>query len=304
MKDGVATSPTQLGKRGWLDTLARVKHEVQDDNLPIVAAGVAFYAFLALIPALSALVSTWGLFADPQTLASQLGMLRGLLPAEAYTLIEDQMKRITETSDGALGWGLFVSIVLSLWSAKKGIQAIVTATNMAYDQTEDRGFIKKTALTLGLTFGAVVMTVIMCGVIVALPTILEVVGLHGATQLIITLVRWPLVAAVVVGALALLYRWSPNRKSAMWRWVLPGAILATIGWLAASAAFSFFIANFGNFNETYGALGAVVVLMLWFYLSAFVVLLGAELNSEAEAHPMVAGAGPVERRALRAERHA
>ena len=277
-----ADTPWQLGKAGWIDTLKRVKQEISDDNLSIVSAGVAFYAFLALVPALSAMVSLYGLLADTAQVTEQIESLARVLPPSAHELIAEQMKRVTEGSGTALGWGFALSLLITLWSAKKGMQAVVTATNIAYDEDETRNFFQMAGLTLGLTAGAIVMTILMVGIIVALPVALHYVGLGATAETIITILRWPLIAAVVAGALFILYRLSPDRRDAKWRWVAPGALLATIGWLGASAAFSFYVSNFGSYNETYGALGAVVVLMMWFYLSAFVVLLGAELNSEAE----------------------
>lgn len=278
-----ADRPMQLGRRGWLDTFKRVKGEIRKDNLAIVAAGVAFYAFLALVPAMAALISLWGLFADPAGVEAQLSLLSGLLPPNAYELIAEQMRRIAGGSSSALGLGLALSLVLSLWSARQGINAIVTATNIAYDEEETRGFFELTALTLGFTLGAIVMVLIVVGAVVALPLVLGAVGLGRASETLIHVLRWPLLAAIVVGALIVLYRWSPDRADPKWRWVVPGALLATIGWLAVSLGFSFYVSNFGSYGETYGTLGGIVVLLLWFYLSAFVVLLGAELNAEAEA---------------------
>lgn len=263
--------------------LRRVKEEIRLGSVPLVSAGVSFYSFLALIPALSATISLWGLMLDPEELQAQLATLRGFLPPSAYELVSEQLTRISSQSKGALSGGLVVSVLFAIWSAKKGMQALIRAINVAYDEEDYRGFVRSNLLAIGLTAGAVAVTLIVVGLAVAAPMLLDAMGLGEPFKLFLQILRWPIVALLLLLSLAVLYRVAPARDQPKWRWVTPGSVFAVIGSMASSALFSFYVSTFGNYNETYGALGAVAVLLMWFWIGAFVIMVGAEINSELEA---------------------
>lgn len=277
-----AERPRDVPKSGWRDVALRVKDQVREDNLGLVAAGVAFFAFLSLFPALAALVSIYGLIADPADVQQQMQAVGGAMPEEAGGIIQQQLDSVARASGGALGLGFAVSLALALWSANKGTKNLMTALSIAYDEPEDRGFFKLNLTSLAITLGAMLLAIVAIGAVVVLPAALGAVGLGAAAEITIRLLRWPLLAAVILGGLAIVYRYGPNREHAEWRWTTPGSILATALWLVGSIAFSIYVSNFGAYDATYGSLGAVVILLLWFFMSAFVILLGAEVNAELE----------------------
>jgi membrane protein len=276
-----ADKPGDISKKGWKDILWRTKEQMKEDNLSIVAAGVAFYVFLGLIPALGALVSIWGLVADPVTMQQQISSMSGFLPQEAITILDDQMSSIASKPSGAT-LGAIIGILLSIWSGAKAMKSVMMALNITYDEKETRGFFRLNLTALVLTIAGIFGFLAAIGIIVALPVVLDKIGLDSTAAALVKIVRWPLLAVFAVLGLGVLYRYAPDRDPARWRWVSWGAVLATIVWLAISAGFSFYVSNFGNYNKTYGSLGAVVVFLLWFLLSAYVVLFGAELNAEME----------------------
>jgi membrane protein len=277
-----AEKPREIPARGWGDILRRVNYRLGKDHISIVAAGVAFYGMLAIFPALAALVSIYALIADPADIQGQLSVIQGVVPGEVYTILARQLQQIAGRSSGALGLGAFIGILAALWSTAKGTKSLIIALNIAYGEEEKRGFIKLNAAALLLTLAAVVFIIIALGLIAALPALFGNLGLPPGMERIISLGRWPLLALLVMIALAVLFRFGPDRDQPRWRWVSWGAFAATVLWLIGSALFSFYVANFGEYNETYGALAAVVILLLWLYISAYVILLGAELNAETE----------------------
>jgi membrane protein len=282
MRGRSATRPTEIPKQGWRDIAMRVKDQVAEDNVDMISAGVAFYLFFAMFPALVAGLSIYGIFADPATVTQQIQALAAYLPEEVQGIIGDQLTQISGASGQALGFGVIIGIGVALWSAMKGVKALMTAFNIAYDENEERGFIKFNLIAFGLTLFILMFGLVVLVLVAVIPPLLAAVGLDTATEWIVTLVRWPILFALVMGILAVLYRFAPSREEPRWRWATPGALLATVLWLIASLAFSFYIANFGDYNEMYGALAAVVILLFWLYITAFVVILGAEVNSEME----------------------
>jgi membrane protein len=277
-----ARRPGELPAAGWRDILWRVKSQMTEDNLSLVAAGVAFYALLALFPGIAAAVSIYGLVVDPQTVAEQMSAMSQVLPQESRGIIEEQLTRVTASGSTALGFGAIVGVLLALWSANKGTQALITALNIVYDEREKRGFVRLYAISLALTLGIILFLIVCLAAIAVLPALVGSLGLPEVVRQLATWLRWPILGIAFVSALAVLYRYAPSRREARWRWVSSGAVLATIGWLIGSGLFSWYVSNFGSYNETYGSLGAVAVLMMWFWLSALIVLLGAELNAEME----------------------
>lgn len=277
-----ATRPGEIPKSGWRDIIVRVKNQISDDNINIVAAGIAFYAFLAIFPAITALISLYGLVVDPQTVQQQFSGVSGFLPQQARQLLNQQLSQIAAQSSQSLGWGLVLSILLGLWSANKGSRALFTGLNIAYNEKSSRGFIKENALTLLFTLYAIAAVIISMILIVAFPAAVGNLGLPSVVQTLIGWLRWLLLAALILLNLALLYRYAPDRDNPQWRWVSWGSVAATVLWLAGSWLFSLYVSNFGNYNETYGSVAAVIILLLWFLLTAFIILLGAEINSEME----------------------
>jgi membrane protein len=260
----------------------RVKAEVKDDQVPLLSAGVAFYLLLALFPALAALVSLYGLFADPAQVAQQVSDLTGTLPQEAQSLITDQLEKITEEEQG-IGVTLAVSIVAALWAASSGVKHLIGAVNAAYDEKETRKFLKLRGLSLALTVGAVAFAAVALGVIAVLPAVAEELPFGSVGQAVVQIGSYVGLALGFAVGLAVLYRFAPDRDAPRWRWVSWGAAMATVVWLLGSVAFSVYVSNFGSYGETYGSIGAVIVLMLWLAVTAFAVILGAEVNSELEA---------------------
>lgn len=277
-----AQTPTAIPARGWKQTLLRVKDEVGRDNISVVAGGVAFYAFLAIFPAIGAAAMLWGVVADPAVVQQQLAAIRGVVPPAAFDILSGQLTEVSRGASSALTLGAAFSLLLAIWSSTKGVKALMTAMNIAYEETETRGLIKENLIALALTVGAIVMGLVAIAVIAVIPLLLQAVPLGEAAELAIRVLRWVGMLVLVMGALAVLYRWGPARRNARLRWITPGAVVATLLWLIGSLGFSFYVANFASYNETFGALGAVVILLMWFWLSAYVICLGAELNCELE----------------------
>jgi membrane protein len=277
-----AEKPTQIPARGWKQIVKRAWAENSADNMPIIGAGVAFFAFLALFPALIATISLYGLVASPETVARQIQSLSDQLPAEAQTLIADQLTAITENSGGALTVSFIISILAALWSAAGGTGNLITAVNLAYDEVETRSFVKRKALALGLTFGAIVFVLLTITLIALVPAVLDALPLGIVGTILGQVVRWVLLLGVMAGALSILYRMAPDRDAPKFRWVSLGSIVVTVLWALVSLLFSLYVNNFGSYDKTYGAIAGVIVLMLWLQITCFLVLLGAEINSEAE----------------------
>jgi membrane protein len=277
-----ATQPNQIPKTGWWDILLRVKDQISHDNVSIVAAGVAFYAVLALFPALAAIVSLYGLFTEVSDVQQQINSLSSFLPQDAQTLIKEQLTSISTTGESALSFGAIGGLLFAIWSASKGMSAMITSLNIAYNEEEERSFIKVTALAVGLTIGGLIFVILTLFLITLLPAVLGMLGFDQKMQTVLSLSRWPLLAVIVMGGLAFLYRYAPCRNYPRWQWVSWGAGIATLMWIIGSSAFAIYANDYSSYNQTYGSLGAAVILLMWFWLTAFIVMVGAEINSEME----------------------
>lgn len=277
-----AERPKEIPKSGWKDIFTRVKNELSEDNIGIVAAGVAFYFFLAVFPALVAVISIYGLVMDPAQVGDQLASISGTLPEQAHEMIEDRLKNIASQSDGALGWGVALSILVSLWSANKGTKSLFEGVNIAYNERDERGFIKQNAITLLFTLGGMILGIICVGLVAAFPAMVDQLPFPETVKTVIAWTRWLLLGAILIFTLALIYKYAPDRDNPQFKWVSWGAVIATVLWIAGSLLFSWYVNNFGNYQETYGAASAVIILMLWLQLTSFIILLGAEINSEME----------------------
>jgi membrane protein len=277
-----AQSPSEIPSRGWKDILVRVKNEIVEDNLSMIAAGVAFYAFLAIFPAIAALVSIYGLVVDPASLQEHFRGIQTILPGDAAKLVNDELGRIVTSRNKQLGWSVVVGIGLALWSAATGMKAMFQSMNVAYDENEKRGFIRLNASALLMTFATIVFMILFIGLIVGIPALLATVPFGETLTALLKYARWPLLALAGILALSALYRYGPSREKPEWRWITWGAAIATIFWVAGSVLFSFYVTHFAGYNKTYGSLGVVVVMMMWLLLSVYCVLLGAEINAEME----------------------
>ncbi len=282
-----ADSPTEVPARGWLQIVKRAWKEAKADQVPLLGAGVAFYAFLSLFPAMIALVLVYGLVADPTKIASQVKSMTGALPPDAQQLITSQLQSMASGQSRSLGIGLVVSIALALWSASGGMGNLITAVNTAYDEEETRGFVKRKALALVMTFGAIVFMVVVIGIVVAVPALLSSAVSSGPLRVVLTIAQFLVLVLAVSAALAVLYRLAPSRDAPKLRWVSTGSIVATVLWLVASVGFSLYTSHFGSYAKTYGALASVVVLLLWLWITSYAILLGAEINAEAEQQTAV-----------------
>lgn len=277
-----ARTPREIPQRGWKDILLRVKDRIGNDNLSIIAAGVAFYVFVALFPAIAAAVSVLGLLMQPAEVESFVASASAVLPPDALDLVRDQVHELANSPRQTLGLSLIISVALAVWSATAGVKAIMTALNIAYQEHEQRGFIKYNAQAILLTVAAIVFAVIALALVAAVPAVLQLLTIPQPLADLLNALRWIILGVMFVMALAVLYRYGPSREKPQWHWVSWGAAVTTALWLGGSALFSLYVTHFAGYNKTYGALAAIVILLMWFYLTAFAILLGAELNAEME----------------------
>lgn len=277
-----ARSPFGIPWAGWKDILWRTYERSNDDRLLATAAGVVFFGLLAVFPAVTALVSSYGLFADPATIGANLQTLALMLPEGSFQIVQDQIARVLDKGSTALGWTFLFGLTLAVWSANAGVKAVIDALNVVYEEREKRSFFGLNLLSLAFTIGGIAALLLMVSAVVAFPLALDHLGLPPDGRLTVSLARWPLMFAVLLTALGFLYRFGPSRRAARWEWLGIGTLVAALLWIAGSSALSWYLANFGNYNATYGSLGAAIGLMMWMWMSAIIVLFGAELNSEIE----------------------
>jgi membrane protein len=276
-----AEKPAEIPKQGWLDILSRTKQQIGEDNLSIVAAGVAFFWFVAVVPALVVVISLYGFFADPAQVGGHIETLARVVPGEAMPLLEEQMTRIA-SQPRAAGFGAIIGLLVALYGSAKATKALIEGLNIAYDERERRSFIKLNGIALVLTLGAIVGALITIGLLAVLPAVVDRLGVGDTAQAVINWLRWPVLVGGFMLALGVVYRYGPSRDDAQWRWVSWGAVTAAVLWLIGSGAFALYVSKFAGYDKTYGPLGTVVVFMLWLFITAFVVLIGAELNAEME----------------------
>jgi membrane protein len=290
-----AQRPYQIPWAGWKRVLGRTLNEIITDRVSLVAAGCAFYATLALFPTITMVISIYGLVFDPTTVEPQLAALRDLLPPSAFTLIADRVHVLVSKPPSTLTFSLLLSVVIALWSSATGTKSILGALNLAYEEREKRSFLRFQLTAFAMTLGGMVAVAVGIAVLVLLPAAESFIGISEGAKLLAKLASYFMLVVFVLLALSMLYRFGPSRRSPSWHWVTPGAIIATLLWLAASALFSYYVGHLASYDATYGPLGAVVGVMMWFYVTAFVVLVGAELNAELELQTVRDSTGEPER---------
>ena len=279
---GMAILTQTRARPGWWTILTNFWAELDRDHVSIMAAGVAFYALLSIFPGMSALISLYGLVADPAAIEQLLSSLAGVLPQEALKLLSDQLQALVAAPHDKLGLGLLVSLLLALWSATSGTGALMQALTVVYEEREERGILTYYGLAVALTIGIGLFAMLSLFLIAVVPAIIGTLPISQDWQERLSWVRWPLLAVLALLALGLLYRFAPSRREPCWHCFSAGTIVAALLWLIGSAGFSFYVARFSSYDKTYGSLGAVVILLMWFYVTAYIVLAGAELNSEIE----------------------
>ncbi len=276
------SSPFQIPWEGWKQILWRTYVRISEDRLLAIAAGVVFFGLLAIFPAITALVSFYGLFANPSTIAANLQSLGLMLPQGSFQIVQDQIARVLAKGNTELGATFLFGLGLALWSANAGVKALIDALNVAYGEREKRSFLQLNLLSLAFTIGGIAALLLMVGAVVAFPLALDHLGLGPESKLIISLARWPLLFLILWGALGLLYRFGASRQQPRWEWLNLGTLAAALLWIVGSSLLSWYLSNFANYSATYGSLGAAIGLMMWMWMSAIIVLWGAELNSEIE----------------------
>jgi membrane protein len=287
-----ARAPLQIPWAGWKDILVRTYREIQEDRLLALAAGVVFYSLVALFPAIAAGVSSYALFANAATVSNHLQIAADIVPGNVLDLMGTEIARIAAKSDGKLTFGFLVGLGIALWSANAGMKAIFDALNIIYDENEKRGLVRLNLMSLFFTVCAIAGVGLAIALVVVFPLLLATFGVTSFDHPFVRYLRWPVLFVLIILGLSVLYRYGPSRQRVKWRWISVGSVFAAVVWLAVSSLFSWYLGNFANYNATYGALGAVVGLMMWMWLSTIVVLVGAELNSEIEhqtAHDSTVG---------------
>jgi len=278
----LSTNPFQIPWAGWKDILWRTYVRTGEDRLLATAAGVVFFGLLAVFPAITALVSCYGLFANPSTIGANLQTLALMLPEGSFQIVQDQIARVLAKGNTELGATFLFGLALAIWSANAGVKAIIDALNVVYEEREKRSFLQLNLLSLAFTIGGIAALLLMVGAVVAFPLALDHLGLGPESKFIVSLARWPLLFLVLLGALGILYRFGPSRRAPRWEWLSVGTLAAAVLWIVGSSLLSWYLSNFGNYGATYGSLGAAIGLMMWMWMSAIIVLCGAELNSEIE----------------------
>ena len=277
-----ATTPSEIPARGWKDILLRVYANISKHRILALAAGMTYYSILAIFPAIAALVAVYGLFSDPSTIARHLDQLGGFLPDGAIEVAREQLTRVASKGSGTLGLTFLTGLGVSLWSSNAAMKSLFDTLNIVHDEEEKRGFVRLNAISLSFTVGGVLFVIAALGSIVIIPVILDYVGFSNWGDFLLRVGRWPAMFLVLTFALAIIYRYGPSREAPRWRWITWGSAIAALLWLIVSGSFSWYATNFGNFNATYGSLGAVVGFMTWLWISAIVILLGAEVDAEME----------------------
>ena len=270
-----------LDRRAWFGALKALVMGLNDSNIGLISAGIAFYGMLAIFPTLAAIIALWGFFADPDEVYAQLETARGLIPEDAYAILDQQITSLITANSSTLGWTTIISLTAALWSSRAGVAALIRGLNAIYRE-KNRVGLRQIAAAFGVTFLLIAVALVALMSVVILPIVLAVLPLGPITALMIASVRWVVALVVVIVGIGVLYRFGPNRRRARVPWLTPGALVAVMIWGSISYGFSFYLSNFGRYNEVYGALGAVIALLMWLYLSAFSVLLGAALNAELE----------------------
>ncbi|WP_247229073.1 YihY/virulence factor BrkB family protein [Yoonia sp. F2084L] len=278
-----ADSPTDIPAKGWKDIAFRLKDEISEDRVGLIAAGVAFYGLLALFPAITAVLAIGGLLVEPNQIINQLSALSGIVPEAVMNIITEQATEVAGSREGGLGLAAIVGIALAIYSASKGMGSLMDGMNVAYDEKEERGFIRLKLETLGLTLFLIFGLLVAFSAMIGIPILLNALSFGAFAETAAGIAIIAIILALSLVGLAVLYGYGPSRDAPEFKWVSPGAIAACIIWLIGSAGFAFYVANFGSYNESFGALGGVVVLLMWLWISAFIVMLGAELNAEMEA---------------------
>lgn len=277
-----ADSPHRIPAKGWKDILKRVKTEIKDDRLSMISAAMAYYALFAFVPALSSIVLIYAWISNPSEIQNHISTMSNFLPPDAQNILTEQLGSLSGKASSTLGVGAIGALLIALWSASKGSKAIIEAMNIIYDEKETRGFFKLNFFALGMTLLGAVMGILAIGVIIIVPVIMNLFNFLPMVNVLATAGSWILLLAIFTFYLSFAYRFGPNRENAKWKWVSLGAVFSAVTWALVSALFSWYAKEFGNFNKTYGSLGAIIVMMTWFYLSSFVILVGGEINAEME----------------------
>ncbi|WP_339879229.1 YihY/virulence factor BrkB family protein [uncultured Algoriphagus sp.] len=279
-----APSISKLSLSEWKSILLKVKRRIGENNVVIVAAGVGFFGFLAIFPAMMALISIYGFLIDPKEIEEQVSNISSMMPEQTHEILQYRVDNFIKPEGESLGWSTFLGILLGIWIGNLGTKSLFRGINIAYGTSSKRGIIKNNGLTLLFTFGAIILIILSAALIVAFPALIEKIGLPDKISCLISWMRWLVMGIVLVGSIGLIYNFGPKRKRPGFKWVLPGAVIATFLWLIASWTFSFYLRNFWNLSEIYGSISAVIFLMLWLFISTFIILLGAEINYEIECH--------------------
>jgi membrane protein len=289
-------TPTQIPTVGWWDVLVRVFHGISEDRITTISGGVTFFVLLALFPGLAGLISLYGLVADSSTVTQHLNSLTGILPEGGMQILRDELQQLTSQPPQKLGFATAASLAISLWSANGGIKAMFEGLNAVYEEPEKRSFIRLNAISLGLTITALVFVIASLLTITVVPKLLSFLDFPGVSEIVL-FARWPVLLVVASLMIAVIYRFGPSRAQPQWRWISPGCIFAALTWMAASLLFSWYTTHFGNYNRTYGSLGAAVGFMTWIWISTMVILVGAKINAELEHQTGIdtTGASPAAR---------
>lgn len=277
-----AEAPTEIPWTGWKDVFKRAWNHTGEDNISLAAGGVTYYVLVALFPGLAALVSIYGLFSDPAQVQQQVGSLSGVLPADAQTLISAELKQIAGASGGALSFGAVIGFLIALYSSSRGVGGLMIGLNIAYEEKERRSLFWQYFIALVLTWVLIVAGLVAIGFIAGAPAVIDAIGLGSIATWLFYILEWPVLMGFMLIILAVIYRYGPSRDHPKWAWISPGALTATVLWVVGSIAFTIYVAHFGNYNKTYGSLGAIIVLLTWMYVSSYAVLFGAEVNAQAE----------------------
>lgn len=281
-RGGAADTPSGFSRTGWKNILLRAYRGISEDRILLVSAGVTFYLLLSIFPGIAALFSIYGLFANPAEIATHLDTLADVAPGGAIDVLREEMTRLASQGGTTLGIGFLVGFSLSLWTANSGVSAIFDALNIVYAEKEERGTFSFYLTTLTFTLASIGYILLAIAIVVLLPVVLNFLPLPGDTDVLVKIARWPILFVLTALGLAVLYRYGASRTRARWRWVTWGSGLATVMWVATSVLFSWYVANFGSYNKTYGSLGAIIGFMTWIWISIVIILLGAKLDAEME----------------------